>query len=216
MVYENSGQSDAETDGERSAPAVPTSRAPGRPRRPATDDAILTATLRVLIELGYQQLTIDAVAVGAGVGRPTIYRRWGSKAALVVAALSRAPSLAAVPDTGTVRGDLLSIQRDQVAMMNHRGFRRTMPGLVADLASDAELAATYFEHYVLPRQEPVRVVVGRAVERGQLADVDLSFICDLLTGPLFYRAVVEGQTLTADLAEDTVRAVIDLYETVRR
>jgi AcrR family transcriptional regulator len=67
--------------------------------------------MAILAGDGYQGLTIDGVAARAKVGPPAIYRRWSFKAALVVAALARSTGLAPAPDTGTVRGDLLAVQR---------------------------------------------------------------------------------------------------------
>ena len=88
---------------------VPRSRGPGRPRDARHDQAILAATLRILQEKGYGGLTIEGVAARAGVGRPTIYRRWPSKPALVVAALVQSARLAVpVLDTGSLRRDLIA------------------------------------------------------------------------------------------------------------
>jgi AcrR family transcriptional regulator len=94
-------------------------RGPGRPRDARRDEAILTATLGILRELGYRGLTVGGVAARAGVGRPTIYRRWSSKPALVVAALVESARLA-VPlvDTGSLREDLIAVQRHQVELMS--------------------------------------------------------------------------------------------------
>ncbi|TMK61041.1 MAG: TetR/AcrR family transcriptional regulator, partial [Actinobacteria bacterium] len=114
----------------------PTVRGPGRPRDASRDRAILAAALQILQEEGYRGLTIDGVAARAGVGRPTIYRRWPSKPALVVAALVEAAELALpVRDTGSLRGDLIAVQRRQVALMNSPESRRVTAGLVADLAA---------------------------------------------------------------------------------
>ena len=188
-------------------------RAPGRPRDARRDQAILTATLAILQERGYHALTIEGVAVAAGVGRPTIYRRWPSKPALAVAALVHSSRLA-VPalDTGVLRDDLIAVQRHQVALMNSPESRRITAGLVADLANDPELAATYVTQYLSPRRATVWQVLQRGVDRGELAaDTDFAFAYDLLMGPLFMRAVVWGQPLGPDAAEDTADAVIAMF-----
>ena len=143
-------------------------RGPGRPRNQDYNDVILDATMGILLEDGYQGLTIDGVAARAKVGRPTIYRRWPSKPALVVAALARSTGLAPAPDTGTVRGDLLAVQRHQVALMNSDGWRRITPGLTADLAADPELARTYLEEYIAPRRRSVWDALDRGIARGEL------------------------------------------------
>ena len=137
-------------------------RRPGRPRNETYDDSILDATMAILLEDGYPGLTIDGVAARANVGRPTIYRRWSSKPALVVAALARSTGLAPAPDTGSLRGDLLAVQDHQVTLMNSNGFRRITPGLVADLTADPELAETYLSDYIAPR---TAIGLGRIAAR---------------------------------------------------
>jgi AcrR family transcriptional regulator len=187
-------------------------RRPGRPRDPDADRAILDATLQLLGEGGYAGLTIDGVAARAGVGRPTIYRRWPNKAALVVAALAQSTGLTLAADTGSLRGDLLAVQHHQVALMNSPGFRRITPGLVADLTADPELAQTYLGQYIAPRRASVWQALQRGTDRGELRpDVDFAFISDLLTGPLFYRTVVRGEPLEPKLADETVDVVLAAF-----
>jgi len=184
-------------------------RGPGRPRNQGYDDVILDAVMGILSQDGYSGLTIDGVAARAKVGRPAIYRRWPSKPALVVAALARSTGLAPAPDTGTVRGDLLAVQRHQVALMNSAGWRRITPGLTADLAADPELARTYLEEFIAPRRRSVWDALDRGVARGELpAGIDHAFISDLLTGPLFYRALVRGERLEPEAAQRTVDVVL--------
>lgn len=184
-------------------------RGPGRPRNQDYDDVILAATMGILLEDGYQGLTIDGVAARAKVGRPTIYRRWPSKPALVVAALARSTGLAPAPDTGSLREDLLAVQRHQVALMNSAGWRRITPGLTADLAADPELARTYLAEFIAPRRRSVWDALDRGIARGELpAGIDHAFISDLLTGPLFYRALGCGEHLEPEAAERTVDVVL--------
>jgi len=189
------------------------SRGPGRPRDARHDQAILEATLEILQEQGYRGVTIEGVAARAGVGRPTIYRRWPSKPALVVAALVQSARLALpVPDTGSLRRDLIAVQRHQVELMNAPEARRVTAGLIADLADDPELADTYVSQYLAPRRATVWQVLQRGVDRGELdADVDFAFVYDLLVGPLFMRAVVWGQPLAPDAAEKTADVILAAF-----
>jgi AcrR family transcriptional regulator len=182
-------------------------RRPGRPRDPGYDKVILD-------DKGYAGLTVDGVAARTGVGRPTIYRRWRSKPALVIAALTQSPNLSLTPDTGTLRDDLMAFQRDQVMMMDRPASRRITAGLVADLVADPELAETYLGDYVGLRQRSVQEALQRGIERGELrADADLSLIYDLLIGPLFMRSVVRGESLGPDMAEQTVDLVLTAFGT---
>jgi AcrR family transcriptional regulator len=189
-------------------------RRPGRPRDPGYDKAILDATLEILFEKGYAALTIDGVAARTGVGRPTIYRRWSSKPALVIAALAQTAGLSPTPDTGVLRDDLLAFQRQQVAMMNPPQSRRITAGLVADLVADPELAETYFSDYIGPRRLSVWQALQRGIDRGELRpDADFALIYDLLLGPLFMRSVVRGEPLGPTMAEQTVDYVLAAFGT---
>ena len=187
-------------------------RRPGRPRDPGYDKAILDATLEILTVKGYAGLSIDGVAAKTGVGRPTIYRRWPSKPALVIAALTQSPLLSPAHDTGALRDDLLAFQSDQVRMMNLPASRRITAGLVADLVADPELSETYLDDYVGQRRAAVREALLRGIERGELRpDANLDLIYDLLMGPLFMRSVVRGETLSPDMAEQTVDIVLSAF-----
>ena len=191
-------------------------RRPGRPRDARRDEAILAATLEILKEQGYVGLTIEGVAVTAGVGRPTIYRRWPSKPALVVAALVHSTRLA-LPEvnTGSLRRDLIAVQRRQVDLMSSPESRRVTAGLIADLATDPELAQSYVSEYLAPRRATVWQVLQRGVDRGELdADADFAFVYDLLMGPLFMRAVVWGEPLPADAAETTTDVILATFAPV--
>jgi AcrR family transcriptional regulator len=191
-------------------------RRPGRPRDPSYDKAILDATLEILFDRGYAGLTIDGVAARTGVGRPTIYRRWPSKPALVIAALARSVRVSPTPDTGTLRNDLLAFQRRQARMMDAPESRRITAGLVADLVADPELADIYFRDYIGPRERSVSEALQRGIDRGELrSDADFRLIYDLLLGPLFMRSVVRGEELGPKMAERTVDFVLAAFGTGR-
>lgn len=90
------------------APAIPPGapRPPGRARDPAHSGEICRATQELLAEMGYDLVTMDAVAARANVSKPTIYRRWSCKADLIVDSVRRLSQPAETPDLGTVAEDL--------------------------------------------------------------------------------------------------------------
>jgi AcrR family transcriptional regulator len=104
--------------------ALPTTEAArpsrgGRPRDPSRDGVIRAAILRLLADVGYGALTMDAVAAEAGVGKATIYRRWRTKQDLVVDTISDLNRAEAhSPDTGSLEGDLRAIMRSLVGVVN--------------------------------------------------------------------------------------------------
>jgi AcrR family transcriptional regulator len=176
------------------------------------DQAILDAALEILNTKGYAGLSIDAVAARAGVGRPTIYRRWPSKAALVIAALTQSLGVTPVPDTGRVRDDLRAFVRDQVRLMDAPGSRRITAGLVADLVADPELAERYLADYVGMRRSVVYQALQRGIDRGEVRpDADLAFVYDMLIGPLLMRSLVSGERLGRGMAEQVVDAVVAAF-----
>jgi AcrR family transcriptional regulator len=187
-----------------------TGRGPGRPRNTAHDAAIVAAAQELLARSGYNSLTIDSVASLAGVGRPTIYRRWPSKAALVIGALGENVSEAEeVPDTGTLRGDLLAIRQKQLELYNSPEGQKVLPGLAADMADHPELHPRFHQRYVAPWRRAVEQAVQRSVARGELpAGTDDRLIADVLTGPLIFRVLFANEDIDPVALEPAVDLVL--------
>ena len=138
-----------------------------RPRQSDIDDRLLDATRRLLAEVGYEALTMDAVAAEAGVGKPALYRRHPTRAHLVFAATVEASALPDMPDTGGLRSDLV------FALQMLVGSLEAMPRQVAAeqfAASirDAEFARAIAERVNAPALESVHAIWARAVERGEI------------------------------------------------
>lgn len=194
--------------GRGDGPVPAAARAPGRPRNAGYDQKILDAAVELLIQNGYAGFTIEGLAARTGVGRPTIYRRWSSKAALATAALDRGIPLAGTPDTGSLREDLRAFQRGRAARMNLPAHRPIVSGLVAESVADPALADAFVAWH-LHRREGVDQILQRAIDRGELpTDVDFELANDLLLGPLFTRAVIRGQRIEPELADQTADIVL--------
>jgi AcrR family transcriptional regulator len=168
-------------------------RTPGRPRSEASHQAIITATLELLLEEGYGSLTMEAVRARAGVGKATIYRRWSSKQELVRDAIVFMHDEFEAPDTGSLRGDYEGMAALVMASAQRAGAATFMPRLLGDAANDPELHAIFREHLVEPRRDQMRTVLKRAVARGEIRDdVDLELMIDLFAGPAVYRLLISG------------------------
>ncbi|MEV8638423.1 TetR/AcrR family transcriptional regulator [Streptosporangium sp. NPDC051023] len=133
------------------------------------EQAILTATVELLGEIGYAALTMDAVAQRAHASKATIYRHWRGKPELVKAALDArdADHLAVVPDAGTLRGDLLAMLTMLCAQVDDR-YVTMMTGLIHAMRIDAELAEALRSHVADQALGPFLAVVERAVARGEV------------------------------------------------
>lgn len=169
-------------------------RAPGRPRSAEADRAILQAALELLAEDGYRALTMERVRERSGVGKATLYRRYGSKEELVRAAIVHLNADVPVPeDTGSLMGDFLAAAEEILAGAAERNALVLMPRLLSDVADDAEMHALFYEHLVAPRRRVVREIIERAKARGEIrAELDPDLAIDMMVGPFIYRVLIAG------------------------
>lgn len=188
----------------------------GRPRDDRVDRAIATATRAVLAESGYAQLTVDAVAARAGVGKAAIYRRHTTKQQMIFAAVLHDLEIAPPPDSGSMRGDLTALLRD-IAVNLTTPPAGVVPGLLADVHGDPALAATFVSTFVAAERGCVEEVLDRAVARGELPRrPDPAVVHALLLGPVFAWLFLLQEdparlgTVTAALAEAAAAALSDV------
>ena len=186
-------------------------RAPGRPRDPQVDQAILTATLELLGEDGFDGLSIEAVAARAGVGKTTVYRRWPSKIPLVVDALTamKAPTVSAVPDDMPTR-DALVRAMSGFTKPHEGSAARVLAGLVDAMSRNEELAEAVRTVLVAERERGLVAVIERGKARGEIrSEVDARVMVDLLGGPVVLRRLITGQPVNQRLAHTIVDLVLD-------
>jgi AcrR family transcriptional regulator len=166
----------------------------GRKRDHTRDPEILEAALEVLAETGYDRMTVDMVAARAKAGKATVYRRWASKADLVIDAVACMKQgdvdFDALPDTGTLRGDLVAMMKPH-SIVDAEKKLRVMAGLVSMLAQDPEFADAVNAAIVEPRASVNRLFLQRAIDRGEIpADCDIEKLA--LIGPAMasYRTLI--------------------------
>ena len=181
----------------------------GRKRDLTRDPEILDAALDVLSEVGYEGMTIDMVATRAKAGKATVYRRWDSKAELVidaVACMKQADlSPDTLPDTGTLRGDLVAMIKPRTIDESERKLR-VMAGLMSLIASNPELADTAHAAIVEPRLVVNRLFLQRAIDRGEIpADTDIELIASISQSMVSYRVLM----LRKPMSPDFMLTVID-------
>lgn len=184
-------------------------RPPGRPLDEQVSAEILDAAVAVLTEQGFAGVTVDNVAATAGVSKATIYRRWSTKEALLLEAascLSGAPD--ELPDTGSLRGDLVALYEGFLPALIDGIPGQMLPQMVAEGTRNPEIRALLAD-FADERRTRWRTVLERAVDRGELVDgVDVEVVVDCLTGPLFTRLLVTGRPLTPALAEQILDVVL--------
>jgi len=180
-------------------------RAAGRPRSTETDRAILDAAVELLVEVGFGGMSMEALAARAGVGKAAIYRRWSSKAQVVVEALkTHARCVIELPDTGDLRADLLAILESiRRAMAGEEG--PIMMAFVSEKARHPELRAEFERVFVSERRAHLHRIVTEAVERGELpASTDVDLVAEAGPAMLSHRLLVHDGVLERDLPQRIV------------
>jgi AcrR family transcriptional regulator len=180
----------------------------GRPRSKLAGSAIMRAATDLLGERGLGGMSIEEVASRAGVGKATIYRRWPSRGALALDAfLAEFLGQQPLPDTGTLRGDLLTALRAWIASVTQTSAGRMLSGLIAEAQQDHALAADWRQRVVEPLRAQSAIMLDRAISRGEIpADTDKDVVLDLLYGPAYHRLLHGHRPLTDQFA----RRVVDL------
>jgi AcrR family transcriptional regulator len=159
--------------------ADPARKSIGARRNPDSAGAILDAAEAVLVEAGYAGFSIEAVARRARAGKPTIYRWWPSKAALLLEVYQRGKRVD-VPDTGGLEEDLVGFLKNLFAHWRETSSGSVFRSLVAEAQSD-ETAAAALAGYAQGRRAHTGQMVERAKARGEIAaDIDAELVADLI------------------------------------
>jgi AcrR family transcriptional regulator len=185
----------------------------GRPRDARAEQAILQATVALLSEVGFNRLSIEAVAARAGVGKPTIYRRWPSKLELVIDAVKRLTPPMPTADTGDPLTDLRRIVPQLIVTLTGTPVGSAHVALASDAQAHAELARGLGEHFLAPRRAVIADTLRRGIAAGQLrADIDVEMAIDMMIGTSVYHWLATAQPVDADAA----RRVVDMvWESLR-
>ena len=172
------------------------------------EQEILDATLTVLADAGYDRLTMDAVAAEAKASKATLYRRWSSKPELVIDAVCSHKEQPPTPDTGTLRGDLLAAYCGMGGLGDARSMG-VLAAVVTAMARDEEFALAYRRDFIGPKQRAMRLVLDRAVARGEVRDdADLDLIAPALPGIVLHRVFLLGEQATPDLVARVIDQII--------
>lgn len=172
------------------------------------EQEILDATLDVLADVGYDRLTMDAVATAARASKATLYRRWSTKAALVIDSLCSMKEPHRLPDTGTLRGDLLDMFCGMGGLTDERQMA-VLGSVITAIGRDQDFALAFREQFIGPKAEMGLVVWERARARGEIADgADLDLIVPALPGIVLHRAFLLGEEPTPEFIERVIDQLI--------
>jgi AcrR family transcriptional regulator len=180
----------------------------GRPRDPSRDQAIIDASIDLLVREGYDRLSMEGVAVAAGVGKATVYRRWGSKAELVIDAMATLkPSIDSI-DTGSLEGDIELMIAASCSPHSQR-LLQVMVSVCSALPREPELLEAFKTRFTEPRIARITQMLVRAQGRGELGDdIDVAMAASLVPSLMLQRVLMTGEPAGRVYAEKVVGTVL--------
>ncbi|NTF35077.1 TetR/AcrR family transcriptional regulator [Rhizobium skierniewicense] len=184
----------------------------GRKRDATRDAVILNAAIDTLGEVGFERMTMDLVALRAGAGKATVYRRWASKEALILDAVAQMKreqvDLGKLPDTGTLRGDMLALFKPSSVEESERKLR-ALAGLSALLAQNASLSGAASNAIVEPWVEANRALLQAALTRGEIAaDAPVETMATIIPSLAAYRSLIERKPFDRDFLVEMLDQVL--------
>ncbi len=184
-------------------------RGPGRPRDEATKERILDAALELIEEVGFSQVTCDAIAQRSGASKATIYRWWPNKVAVLIEAFVRrmAPELPLREVDSFEEWVRLHVQEFAQVLMGRNG--RLLAAIVAAAQSDPEVESTFLSHWIAPRRQLWRTALERFQQQGALPEgLDINVILDAMYGPLYFLLMVRHGKVTTGYADALARTLL--------
>lgn len=164
----------------------------GRPRSAQSHQAMLQATLELLAEVGFEAMSIDAIAARAGVGKTTIYRRYNGKEELVADAIESIREEVLIPDTGKLSSDIDVLIENAAHITLTPLGRQTVAMIISSAASNSGFAQIYWTNYLQPRRQAFAVVIERAKARNEVQkDLDPGLVFDTMSGIMLYALIFQ-------------------------
>lgn len=176
-------------------------------------DAILNAVYELIQEMSVRELTMEKVAKRAGVGKPTLYRWWKTKAALVVAMFNEriVPELDAPQATSLE--EAISQKVERLISAFNGFFGKVIAELVAEGQNDPDVLQELNEHYVKPRRAGTVKDIIRAQEQGIVpAHIDPEMVVDAIFGSLYFNLLLKVRPLTPEYGERLMQICMKLLE----
>jgi AcrR family transcriptional regulator len=153
---------------------------------------MLQATLELLAEVGFDAMSIEAIAARAGVGKTTIYRRYASKEELVADAIESVREEIVIPNTGTLQGDIDALIQNAAQITFSPLGRQTVAMIVGSASSNAQFAQIYWTKYLQPRRRTFAIVLERAKARNEIpADLDSDLVFDTMSAIMLYALIFQ-------------------------
>lgn len=192
--------------------SVPKTRPRGRPRSEAAEQAVMDAVYAFLQERSVRELTMEGIAERANVGKPTLYKWWPSKAALVMAVLQqrlvpKAPKLE--PTSARTAEETIRALMHRIVRAFNGMFGKVFADLIAEGQNDPGLLSDLYEKHLGQRRKALVAEIERGKQAGEFyAEVDSELLVDCLIGPIYYRLLMKTAPLTETYVDQLIVQVM--------
>jgi AcrR family transcriptional regulator len=167
----------------------------GRPRSTQSHQAILRTTLELLAEVGFDAMSIEAIAARAGVGKTTIYRRYTCKEELVADAIENVREEVLIPNTGNLWGDIDALIENAAQITLSPLGRQTVAMIISSASSNSQFAQIYWTKYLQPRRQAFAIVLERAKARSEIHnEIAPDLVFDIMSGVMLYALIFRPTT----------------------
>ena len=185
-----------------------TNRPPGRPRNLLIRESILKAARELMEELGFAGISMEAIAKRASVGKPTVYRWWPNRHAVVMAALMDKPLLHVEQQKNCSALNALEQQLCLVAETLTSRHGRHLTAIIATADPDTEIAKAFRHHFVLTRRNEGQVIIEQGLKNGEiLKNLDIDIVLDQLYGALFFRVLLGHASVDVSFVSKLMKQV---------
>ena len=186
-----------------------TTKRSGRPRSEQSKEAILNTTWKLLQAGTVKDLSIEAIAREAGVGKTTIYRWWSSKAAVIVDAFMAQvePEIPSIEADSAILALKEQIKHFIKAFTGDNG--RIVAEIIAEGQASSEALKSFRDRFILPRREVALSIIEKGISSGEFeSDINPELALDVSYGSLYYRLMVGHLPIDEDFAEHLPDIVI--------
>lgn len=160
----------------------------GRPRSEHVHQSILDATNKLLLHAPVREISIEAIAKKAGVGKTAVYRRWANKLAVILDAISGPMGVIAAPVSGGDAKDLLVRQLERFARLTRGRGGKVIAEVLAEAQGDADMTALFFQNFMVQHEEILASIIDQGKASGDFRkNLDTALAVDMIYGAIFYR-----------------------------
>lgn len=174
---------------------------PGRPRSEKARKAILDSTRKLLTQMSMNDLSIEAIAKKAKVGKTTIYRWWPSKAAVAMEAFLEQPGIQNIVPTSATNAEAVQRQIESLIRQLRGQNGRIIAGIIAESQSDASVLDLMYERFLKDRVGNLYKFVEEGMKAGEFKKLDSDIAVDMILGPLFLRILSGEHGIDQSFAE---------------